>query len=1222
MTKIFLTIYDFFERHRPWMWVLLGVSIVVMSLIACRLRLQTDIMSFLPDSDRTQDKEVLADLRLKDRIIVMFSAESDEVSPDDLIAAADVFETTIWQQTDSAHILCLDARVDMSVLDNTLNFIYRHIPLFVDSTDYVTLDSVLQPDVCLQRMTQNYVDLLSPMGVGLQSIVLRDPLGLGAKPLAALQNFNQFEGYSIYDDRLFSDDYRTLYLFIDSPDGGDASPLNNELTTAIEKTLQQVENQCADVTAECYGVPLIATYNARQIQRDLMVTLNVALLVIVLLVLLAFRRKRTVLLLIVPVIYGALFAAACIVLIQGVISAIAIGTGAVVLGVALSYSVHVVAHAGHSKTARQIIEELATPLTIGSLTTIGAFIGLQFTSSPLLQDFGLFAACSLVGTMLFCLIFLPHCIVIDGQHEKTRTMQLINRLNNYPYDKNRWLVGILAVIVVVTCITCGDVRFNYDMMQLCYQPPHLEQAGRRLQNRPDEDMSILLVSHAQTAETALQAYSATNAVARAAADSAKIEKYMSAATFLPPKTVQKQKIAQWNDYWTAAKRHDVENVVRQAARQVGFADDAFDAFFEMLADDYTPTDLSDEMREQTLAFSSLVEQNDSAVALITQVWLDNAHKKDFYRQVAPTATVVDQSFFIAEVARSINDDFNLILGISSLLIFVVLLISYGRIELAVLAFLPMCLSWFIILGFMAIFGIEFNIVNIILSTFIFGIGDDFSIFVLDGLCSEYRMGKKMLPAHKTAIFFSALMTVIGMGALLFAKHPAIHSLALVSLLGIIVVVLVSYILQPLLFRWLVTAQTDKGGLPHTVGSLLRSLLALLAVVLCCLLLDCLILILLLCPCRMPTKRRIFRLTLQKMALWSVWIVPGLHIHINRHGENFKKPAIIIANHQSMIDLLIMFSLSADTVITAKAWVMNNPLFALIARFAGFIDTSKGMALMEQTMNELVAQQRSLVIFPEGTRSDDLEVQRFHKGAFFLAEKYRLDIVPIALYGTGNIYRKGQLYVAKGTMVAEVLPRIACTDERFGCTYQERAKNIRRYIAAEYDKLRDAYDTMDNAYYRMAFADNYVYKEAGVERMERRMARKQHYYRWLDALVPRQAAICETDCGYGEKTFALALLSKRRTATAFDTDAEKVAFAAHGTLPQNRARFVCADARIVELPPSDVFIVNAYSEALFAKCADRLCNNGKIIVMKNNNKLFENQMFTITENQFAWICEKK
>ena len=77
------------------------------------------------------------------------------------------------------------------------------------------------------------------------------------------------------------------------------------------------------------------------------------------------------------------------------------------MGIALSYSIHLLAHQNHVRDVSQLIDEIASPLVIGSITTIGAFLGLLFTSSTLLRDFGLFAAFTLVGTMLFCLVFLP-----------------------------------------------------------------------------------------------------------------------------------------------------------------------------------------------------------------------------------------------------------------------------------------------------------------------------------------------------------------------------------------------------------------------------------------------------------------------------------------------------------------------------------------------------------------------------------------------------------------------------------------------------------------------------------------------------------------------------------------------------------------------------------------------------------------------------------------------
>ena len=117
----------------------------------------------------------------------------------------------------------------------------------------------------------------------------------------------------------------------------------------------------------------------------------------------------------IPVIFGAIFALGLISLIKGPISIIAIGGGAAIMGIALSHSIHILSHSYHASDPRQVIRELAYPLTVGSFTTIGAFLGLLFTTSPLLRDFGLFSALLLIGTTLFSLVFLPHFLLFPEQ---------------------------------------------------------------------------------------------------------------------------------------------------------------------------------------------------------------------------------------------------------------------------------------------------------------------------------------------------------------------------------------------------------------------------------------------------------------------------------------------------------------------------------------------------------------------------------------------------------------------------------------------------------------------------------------------------------------------------------------------------------------------------------------------------------------------------------------
>lgn len=155
------------------------------------------------------------------------------------------------------------------------------------------------------------------------------------------------------------------------------------------------------------------------------------------------------------------------------------------------------------------------------------------------------------------------------------------------------------------------------------------------------------------------------------------------------------------------------------------------------------------------------------------------------------------------IANHLSDDFNYIGFACGFIVFFFLWLSMGSIELAVLSFIPMAISWLWILGLMAIFHMQFNIVNIILATFIFGQGDDYTIFMTEGAMYEYAYRRKMLASYKHSIIISALIMFIGIGTLIVARHPALRSLAEVTIAGMFSVVLMAYIFPPLIFNWLV-----------------------------------------------------------------------------------------------------------------------------------------------------------------------------------------------------------------------------------------------------------------------------------------------------------------------------------------------------------------------------------------------------------------------------------
>ena len=179
----------------------------------------------------------------------------------------------------------------------------------------------------------------------------------------------------------------------------------------------------------------------------------------------------------------------------------------------------------------------------------------------------------------------------------------------------------------------------------------------------------------------------------------------------------------------------------------------------------------------------------------------------------PQTVVLEPFYYCRDMVEIVHDDFQKTLLISSVFVLLVLLVSFRNIWVALVAFFPMFLSWYALQGFMALFGLEFNLINIVIATFIFGIGVDYSIFVMEGLLQEERTGSRdRLEYHKVAIFFSALILVIVVASLIFARHPAISSTGSITLIGMIFTILMTYSLEPFVFRKLLGTKWFRKSL--------------------------------------------------------------------------------------------------------------------------------------------------------------------------------------------------------------------------------------------------------------------------------------------------------------------------------------------------------------------------------------------------------------------------
>ena len=1217
MTQFFIGLYDYFERHKILFYLSLISCVLLMGFFALQVRFEENITQFFPDTKDSQNTiKVFDNLKIKDKIIIMLSSADTchQVEPDSLIEAAGQLQQTLTEKAGGTLIKGIFAQVDQSLIGGATDFVYEHLPLFLTDTDYQRFDSLLTEKGIQAIMQKNYTNLLSPAGIALRSYILRDPLGLGSEALKHLQDFQLEANYEIYDEHIFSKDGSTLLMFITPVFSTGSTGKNDELIKILEEELQHVQGESPTIRAEYFGGPSVGVYNARQIKKDTILTSSLALLIIIVFISLVFKRKRSIPLIITPVLFGGLFALFLIFFIKGSISAIAVGAGSAVMGIALSYSIHMLAHQNHVSTVQQLIKEIAYPLTVGSFTTIGAFLGLIFTSSDLLRDFGLFASLALVGTTLFCLIYLPHFLKGQADVKQGRVLRIIEKINAYSYEKNKWLVGGILLITVICFFTSQKVGFNNDMMSLNYEPQHLKQSEEKLMQLFDSDeKTVLFVSVGKDMNQATETYAMTNQKLSALKDQGLIKDYASASQFLISPQEQQLRLKKWKDYWTDEKQQQIREQLETAAAEYRFRPGSFDPFYQWLNQPFGEYHYA--AQEDDLSGKLLNEWQtsaDSITMLISQIRISDQNKETVYQNFSKTQDVVifDRSYFANKWVSAINDDFYLILYISSFLIFFALWFSYGRIELTLMSFLPMLVSWVIILGLMGILGIEFNIINIILSTFIFGIGDDFSIFIMDGLQNKYRTGQKVLNSHKTAIFFSAFTTVVGMGALVFAKHPALQSISLISILGMIAVVLVAYTIQPLIFRFFIAGPASKGLPPYTLIGLIRTVLLFLLFFIGCIFLRVLIAVLYLVPVRKSSKQRLvcrlIQITCKGILLLATAVKKE---HINKANERFQHPAIIIANHQSFIDILVLLSLSSKILMVTNHWVWHSPFFGAIIRYVDFYYIGEGYEQYMERMRKKVKEGYSIAIFPEGTRTYNGKMKRFHKGAFYLAETLQLDILPILLYGNNKIIAKAQPFnIRKGIIYTEILPRIPADDLSFGTTYQERTKRISAYMKEGYARICREKNTTDNPAFYEALIQNYIYKGPVVEWYIRIKVKMERNYRLFNRLIPVQGQITDIGCGFGPLCYMLSMLSEDRDILGIDYDEDKIALAQHGWLRNEHLQFRHGNALEYPLPESDVFILNdmlhymsyEHQRTLLLKCADRLRSQGMIIIRDGNS----------------------
>ena len=694
MLKALIHIYDFFTAHKTALWISFAVLMVPLLFLALSLRYDEDIMDFLPVTE--EDRVVLDALQNQQeasRIVLIVEGEDEDRRLDALDEINDELSVCSYQLSE----------FDLS----DFPFSIVHYPLSIS-------DSLFTPEAVHNALLRDKSILSTPGTSFLAPIIQADPLGL--------------VDLKTIDQRLMTN---KSFAFIDSPYGSTETKHNAALIDSLNAVTNQVATNFPELNIRWIGAPVIAVGNARRIKTDTILCISLSLVFIIALLLYAFPRRRDLALILLSVTFGWLFGMAILRLVTPTVSAVVLGIGSVLIGIAVNYPLHLLVHQRYTTSVRQTLNEVLSPLVVGNITTVGAFLALVPLQATAMRHLGIFAAAMLIGTILFCVFVLPH--LMSAEPTPVREIKLRGN-GKWKMENGKWLVLALTLVAGVYLLINGKwsngTWFDPNPSHINYMTAQ-QRADMEAFESPNEQINDQIVNDQ-----------------------------------INDQIVNDQIVnVQWVAYWQTHDPQTLISLIQTEAVAVGFRPDAFQPFYDQIVNDQI---VNDQIVNDPIVNDQINDQivNDQMVNVISRL----------------------------------SDDFDYLGLVCSIIVFAFLWLSFRSIWLALIAFVPMALSWVWILALMQLFGLQFNIVNIILATFIFGQGDDYTIFIVEGLLYEHRTGKPMLPQYRQSIILSAFIMLIGIGILVFAQHPAMHSLGTVTLIGMSVVLIMAVTFPPLLFR--------------------------------------------------------------------------------------------------------------------------------------------------------------------------------------------------------------------------------------------------------------------------------------------------------------------------------------------------------------------------------------------------------------------------------------
>ncbi len=692
---------------------------------------------------------------------------------------------------------------------NLLNLVSSNRLSLLDKNDLSSIESKLTPERIHELLIRIKRKLLSPSGMFMADTLIDDPLGINELILSKLNPFKKETfGVKIKGSRIYSKDGTHLLMM--------ATPNFSALDT--QKSVQMIKllNEARDKITKKYKSKIHIRFsgnhaatldNSKTIQQDVKRAVFVLTVGIFIIGILFFRRMIHVVLIFLPTVVSLAFASAFISLMSNDVSAIALGCGAILLGITVDFGIHILFYVDHSQglAPQKVITRLKLPIMAGACTTMTAFSCLLFSSLPGQRQMGLFAILGISGAAFFVLFLLKYFIPSFKTKLRKPIIPLVEICDGLmAFRKNhiRFIAVACMALLIIGVFGIRDFKFDGDISKLNHLQPVTQSDMDNFFETWGKFSQALVLVKADNLEAALQKNDALFELLKKMQTNQTIDQIASLSDILPSHRKRDENFLNFKLFMIEKRIKDIELLFRNASIATGFKEDTFKPFLNNLKQEQTSFSIKDfdNTALKKLIDSKVVFQGDDVLILTTLNIKDKSKIPEVSESIKSEihgSMFLDKRYFIEKMTSHVAREFKRLFFFAAASMIVVLALFFRNLKIVLITISPVFLSAFITAGLLGLADIHINLISMIFIIFVFGVGVDFSIFLTN---HELRKTDNESSTAAGAVIICAMTTIGAFASLALAKHAALFSIGIAGLTGMITSLALSLMLIPSLME--------------------------------------------------------------------------------------------------------------------------------------------------------------------------------------------------------------------------------------------------------------------------------------------------------------------------------------------------------------------------------------------------------------------------------------